>query len=476
MRPPAETGSPVDAGSESAERLLFPPGFLWGAATAAYQIEGAVAEGGRTPSIWDTFSATPGNVARGDTGRVATDHYHRYLDDVALMAELGLDAYRFSVSWSRFQPGGSGRVNPVGADFYDRLVDALLAAGIRPMLTLYHWDLPQELQNAGGWEARDTAHRFAEYAALVASRLGDRVTLWTTLNEPWVSAFHGHASGEHAPGRRDSAAALRAAHHLLLAHGLGILALRESLPSHAQLSLVVNLTAVRPASREPADVDAARRIDGLITRLFLDPVLRRRYPADVLADTSSISDWGFVVDGDLAVIATPIDLLGVNYYRPSLVGVAPPPDPPVPSPWPGCADVRFHQPPGTITEMGWSVDASGLCDVLSRLRRDYGDVPLVITENGAAYDDARTDDGAVHDPARIAYLQSHLVAAHEVLREGVDLRGYFVWSLLDNFEWAHGYSKRFGLVHVDYDTQRRTWKDSAHWYRDVIASGGPPRW
>ncbi|NJC84274.1 beta-glucosidase [Planosporangium mesophilum] len=466
------------------ERLEFPPGFLWGAATAAYQIEGAATEDGRTPSIWDTFSATPGKVLNGDTGAVAADHYHRHAQDIVIMRALGLNAYRFSISWPRVRPAGSGPVNPAGMGFYDRLVDDLLGAGIKPVATLYHWDLPQELEDGGGWPNRDTAYRFADYAALVARHLGDRVTLWATLNEPWCSAFLGYASGEHAPGRTEPAAALAAAHHLLLGHGLGVRALREGgLRPDAQVSLVINPTAVRPVSTGADDVDAARRIDGLMNRIWLDPVLRGEYPADVRADTAHLTDWGFVRDGDLGIIATPIDLLGVNYYQPMVVGAGEAPGPvPVGSPeavrpasaWPGSEHVRFHQAPGPLTDMGWSVDATGLRELLGRIRADYGDVPIVITENGAAYPDEPDPTGEVHDPDRVAYLREHLTAAHESLRDGVDLRGYFVWSLLDNFEWAWGYSKRFGIVHVDYATQRRTLKDSAYWYRDVIANGGVP--
>jgi beta-glucosidase len=461
-----------------AARLEFPPGFWWGAATAAYQIEGSVAADGRTPSIWDTFSATPGKVANGDAGTVAADHYRRYREDVDLMAELGLSAYRFSVSWPRVQPGGRGPENAAGAAFYDRLVDTLLEHRIRPVLTLYHWDLPQELEDAGGWANRDTAYRFADYAGLVAARLGNRVELWTTLNEPWCSAFLGYASGEHAPGRTDPADSLAAVHHLLLAHGLGVRSLVAEAPG-ARTSLVLNLGAVRSASGDPADHDAARRVDGLMNRLFLDPVLHGSYPADVQADTAEITDWSFVRDGDLDVIAAPIDALGINYYQPSLVGAQVPPAGPEaevlrPSAFPACEGVRFHPIPGPVTDMDWPVDATGLRDILVRLRHDYREVPLFVTENGAAYPDKVTTDGRVPDPERIAYLHGHLAAAHEALAEGVDLRGYFVWSLLDNFEWAEGYAKRFGLIHVDYDSQRRTWKDSAHWYRDVISAGGIP--
>ncbi|MGC9665822.1 glycoside hydrolase family 1 protein [Planosporangium sp. 12N6] len=476
-------------GPAATGRLEFPSGFVWGAATAAYQIEGAATADGRTASIWDTFSATPGKVLHGDTGAVAADHYHRSGEDIVIMRALGLNAYRFSIGWPRVRPAGSGPVNPAGMAFYDRLVDDLLTAGIKPVATLYHWDLPQELEDAGGWPHRDTAYRFAEYAGLVADRLGDRVGLWATLNEPWCSAFLGYAAGEHAPGRTDPAASLAAAHHLLLGHGLGVQALRAAnLRADAQVGLVLNPTAVRSVSDAPGDVDAARRIDGLLNRIFFDPVLRGRYPSDVQADTAHLTDWGFVRDGDLEIISTPIDVLGVNYYQPSLVGAGEPPGPvrvdegaagePLPahpaSPWPGSADVRFHQPPGPLTDMGWSVDATGLRELLGRIRRDYGDIPLIITENGAAYPDEPDAAGDVHDPERVAYLHQHLIAAHQALQDGVDLRGYFAWSLLDNFEWAFGYSKRFGIVHVDYATQRRTLKDSAYWYRDVIAGGGVP--
>jgi len=474
----------------------LPPGFWWGAATAAYQIEGAVKEDGRTASIWDTFSAIPGTVAGGDTGAEATDHYHRYADDVAIMRGIGLNAYRFSVSWPRVQPGGHGGVNPAGIGFYDRLVDELLTSGIRPVVTLYHWDLPQELEDAGGWVNRDTAFRFAEYAGLVAARLGDRVAHWTTMNEPWCSAFLGYAEGHHAPGRTEPAAALAAAHHLLLGHGLAVPVLRRAVTPEAQVCLVLNLGAVRAMSGLPADVDAARRVDGLLNRLFLEPVLRGSYPSDVMADTAQLCGWEFVRPTDLDVIAAPIDMLGVNYYQPTVVGAAewrftghmpsppptelpppaphPPSAPPVPSAWPGCDDVVFHRAPGPVTDMGWPVDASGLRDILVRLHREYPGLPLLVTENGAAYPDRIQPDGTVHDPERIAYLHAHLVALHDAVQAGADVRGYFAWSLLDNFEWAWGYAKRFGIVYVDYATQRRILKDSARWYAGVIRSNAVP--
>jgi beta-glucosidase len=456
-------------------RLRFPANFLWGAATAAYQVEGAAAEDGRTPSIWDTFARTPGKVRNGDNGDVATDHYHRYRDDVALMADLGLTAYRFSTSWPRVQPHGSGPANPQGLAFYDRLVDELLAHHITPLVTLYHWDLPQELEDAGGWTNRDTAARFADYTELVAARVGDRVGVWTTLNEPWCSAFLGYAAGEHAPGRTEPVSALRVVHHLLLGHGLAADVVRGTVGAAAQLSITLNLAAVTAAGDSEADRDAARRVDGLANRIFLDPLLRGRYPSDVIADTSGICDWGFVQDGDLATITDSVDILGVNYYFPTLVAAraAGAPPLPTPNPWPACERVAFPEPTGQRTATGWPVDADGLRALLLRVHRDYPGTPMVITENGIACDDYVDPAGAVHDPVRVAYLRDHLLAAHQALSAGVDLRGYLQWSLLDNFEWAHGFSKRFGMVYVDYPTRRRIPKDSAAWYRDVITNGLP---
>ncbi|MFE7888676.1 GH1 family beta-glucosidase, partial [Streptomyces sp. NPDC057411] len=448
----------------------FPAGFRWGSATAAYQIEGAAAEDGRTPSIWDTFSRTPGKVRNGDTGDIATDHYHRSREDIALMKELGLTDYRFSLSWSRILPGGRGPVSQKGLDFYRQLADELLDAGIRPVATLYHWDLPQELEDAGGWPQRETAERFAEYAGRAAEALGDRIGTWTTLNEPWCAAFLGYGSGEHAPGHTDERAALRAAHHLNLAHGLGARALRAALPASAEVSLTLNLHALRPHTDSPEDRDAVRRIDAVGNRIFLDPVFHGRLPADLVADTAGITDWSFVHDGDLDVIATPIDALGVNYYSPTVVAAG---SSATPSPWPGAAGhVGFVPLPGPRTAMDWPVDADGLYELLVRLRDELPHVPLLITENGAAYDDYADPEGGVHDPERVAYLAAHLAAARRALADGVDLRGYFLWSLLDNFEWAHGYGRRFGIVHVDFPTGRRTPKDSFRWYGEVIARNG----
>jgi beta-glucosidase len=467
-------------------RLRFPEGFVWGTATAAYQIEGAVDEDGRGRSIWDTFTHDPGRVIDGTDGDVACDHYHRMPEDVALMAQLGLGSYRFSIAWPRIVPTGSGAVNQAGIDFYSRLVDALLERGIEPLATLYHWDLPQPLQDAGGWTNRDTASRFAEYAAVIGAALGDRVPAITTFNEPWCSAFLGYSSGVHAPGITDNAAALTAVHHLNLAHGLGAAALRSELPATGRVSLTLNLAVVRAASESPADQDAARHVDGLANRIFLDPVLNGRYPEDVLDDLRHITDWAFIRDGDTAVINTPIDLLGVNYYSPTRVASATaalkeqmsgrwvndPMSTDGPSPFPG-TDLAVSVPQeGPYTAMHWRIEPGTLTELLLRVHREHPGLPLMITENGAAFEDMVADDGTIHDSDRIDYLRDHFTAVHEAIAQGVDVRGYYVWSLMDNFEWAWGLSKRFGIVHVDYATGQRRLKDSALWYRDVIAAHG----
>ncbi|MDX3095428.1 GH1 family beta-glucosidase [Streptomyces sp. ME19-03-3] len=473
-----------EANARPASATSFPQGFIWGAATAAYQVEGAAAEDGRTPSIWDTFSHTPGKVRNGDTGDIAADHYHLYRDDVALMKDLGLGAYRFSVSWSRVQPTGRGPAVEKGLDFYRRLTDELLEAGITPVATLYHWDLPQELEDAGGWPARDTAYRFAEYADIMARALGDRVGVWTTLNEPWCSAFLGYGSGVHAPGRTDPAATLRAAHHLNLGHGLAIGALRAALPASAQTSITLNLHQVRPLTDRAEDVDAARRIDAVGNRVFTGPILDGAYPEDLRQDTAHIVDWDSLVhDGDLAEISRPIDVLGVNYYSPTVVSL--PADgagntnndghgASDHSPWTGSEHIAFHLANDNVTAMNWAIDPKGLHTLLTDLAKSHPELPLMVTENGAAFDDYISPEGVVNDPQRIAYLHGHLDAVRQAIADGADVRGYFLWSLLDNFEWSYGYSKRFGTVYVDYSTQRRIPKASAHWYSDVIRKNALP--
>ncbi|WP_157246211.1 GH1 family beta-glucosidase [Nonomuraea typhae] len=438
--------------------------FLWGAATSSYQIEGAFADDGRGPSIWDTFSRVPGRVRNGENGDVACDHYHRYLDDVQLMAGLGLRAYRFSIAWPRIVPE-RGVVNQAGLDFYRRLVDALLERDITPWPTLYHWDLPQYLEDAGGWPDRDTAYRFADYADIVHAALGDRVANWTTLNEPWCSALLGYANGEHAPGRKEPAEAVKAVHHLLLGHGLAVPLLSGN------IGITLNMSHVTPASTAPADVDAARRIDGIQNRLFIDPVLLGAYPEDVRADLAHLSDFGHVKDGDLAVISRKIGMLGVNYYSPALIAAGEP-APPGTTPWIGAESAHWADGGRERTTMGWEIDENGLLDLLQRIVKDYPPIDLYVTENGAAFADTVSPDGAVHDADRIDYLERHISACAEAVNRGVPLQGYFAWSLLDNFEWAHGYGQRFGIVHVDFATQKRTPKDSALWYAARIRKGG----
>ncbi|MFI6322014.1 GH1 family beta-glucosidase [Nonomuraea sp. NPDC050556] len=433
--------------------------FLWGAATSSYQIEGAATADGRTPSIWDTFSRTPGKVKNGETGDVACDHYHRYPDDIRLMSELGLRAYRFSVAWPRIVPE-PGTVNPKGLDFYSHLVDTLLERDITPWPTLYHWDLPQYLEDAGGWPNRDTAYRFAEYAALVHDRLSDRVTNWTTLNEPWCSSLLGYAAGEHAPGRTEPGKAIEAVHHLLLGHGLAVQNLS------GKVGITLNMTHVTPATGSPEDADAARRIDGLQNRLFIDPVLLGSYPEDVVKDLAHLSDFGHVREGDLDTISLPIDMLGINYYSPALVAAGN--ESGGLTPWIGAEDVRWVDGGRARTTMNWEIDEQGLLDLLRRIQKDYPAVDLYITENGAAFADEVSADGGVHDAGRVDYLSRHIEACAEAVRDGVQLKGYFAWSLLDNFEWAHGYGQRFGIVHVDFETQKRTPKDSALWYASRI--------
>jgi beta-glucosidase len=438
----------------------FPAGFTWGVATAAYQIEGAVAEDGRGVSVWDTFSRQPGNVRGGDTGDVAADHYHRFPEDIELMASLGITAYRLSVAWPRVQPSGQGPANDRGLDFYDRLTDGLLARGITPVPTLFHWDLPQPLEDQGGWMSRDTAYRFADYAQLVAGRLADRIPLWITLNEPFVVMSLGYGTGTHAPGRKLMLGALPAAHHQLLGHGLANAALRSA--GVAQVAITNNFSPAWPATGSAADAAAAAAFDVFQNRLFTDPVLLGAYP-DLSAFGAGDEGPGVVQDGDLTVISAPVDVLGVNYYRPIRLSAQP-----------GAALPFEMEPiPGyPVSAFGWPVVPAGLSELLLLLHQRYAAAlpPVWITENGCSVEDTVAADGTVDDQPRIRYLDGHLRAVHEAITAGVDVRGYLTWSLIDNFEWAEGYSQRFGLVHVDFGTQQRTPKASFGWYRDFIAA------
>lgn len=441
-----------------------PDGFLWGVATSAFQIEGGAQEDGRGESIWDRFAATPGRIADGSNAVVACDHYHRWRDDVELMKWLGIGAYRFSIAWPRILPAGRGAVHPGGLQFYERLVDALLEAGITPFVTLYHWDLPQALQDRGGWGDRETTDAFVAYADAVTRKLGDRVRHWVTHNEPWCIAIQGHEAGDQAPGRRDPAEALRAAHHVMLSHGRAVEVIRRNSPG-AEVGIVLILAPIRPATERVSDRAAARDVDGSMNRWYLDPLFRGRYPDDAIADRirrGHLESAGlpFVRDGDLEAIATPLDFLGVNYYSPVTVRADEAGEP---------VGVQVGAPEER-TDMGWAVDPRGLHETLMRVTRDYGPKKIYITENGAAYTDAPDGAGRIVDDRRIEYLRSHLAAAGRAIEDGVPLAGYFAWSLLDNFEWAHGYAKRFGLVDVDFDTLRRRPKESAHWYRSVVAA------
>lgn len=448
--------------------LTFPQGFLWGASTAAYQIEGATTEGGRGLSIWDTFCRLPGKIYQDQNGDMAADHYHRWKEDVALMARLGLSAYRFSVAWPRIQPQGVGAPNRSGLGFYDRLVDALLSQNITPFLTLYHWDLPQALQDKGGWANRQTAYHFAEFAALVARRLGDRVRFWTTHNEPLSTSMMGYFLGEHAPGLTNPSAALQSVHHILLSHGLATQVLRADLPAQAQIGITLNLNPVYPVSDSAADQQAARRIDLILNRLFLDPLLRGQYHPDVLRLLGRL--FPTPRRGDLETIAAPLDFMGINYYTRAVIRFD-----------------RFRlliqadqvHPPGNEYSQMWEIFPTGLYELLLSLWAEFGGLhpglKLYLTENGAPVPDGIDFDGRVRDERRIRYLYSHLEQVHRALQQGVPLAGYFVWSLMDNFEWAYGYRMRFGLIYVDYETQARTLKDSAHWYAEVIRSNGLAR-
>lgn len=425
----------------------FPSGFVWGVATSAYQIEGAANEDGRGKSIWDTFSHTPGNTFQGHTGDVACDHYHRYPQDIELIAGLGVDAYRFSIAWPRVQPAGKGAWNQKGLDFYDRLVDGLLAKGIAPHATLYHWDLPQALQDEGGWGVRDTTDRFAEYADVMGQRLGDRLATLCTHNEPWCTAHLGHRVGQFAPGARDPQLAIQVAHHLLLSHGKALLAMRAS-GVKAPLGIVLNQSSVTPATASAADAALAEREYALFVRWFMDPIFLKRYPT-----APGVTLYPVVQENDFDTIAQPLDFLGINYYTRIWASSEEPPRP----------------APNLLgaSDMGWENYPQGLTELLLQDHRDYKLPPVYITENGTACAD-RVVDGRVKDTDRIEYMRSHLEAIRAAMEGGVDVRGFFYWSLLDNYEWNSGYDKRFGLIHVDYETQQRTPKDSAGWYRNFI--------
>ena len=449
--------------------MPFPPGFAWGTATSAYQIEGAVDEDGRGPSIWDTFCRAAGKVAYGDTGDVACDHYHRWAEDVDLVASYGLNAYRFSVAWPRIQPEGRGTPNQKGIDFYRRLCERLVEHGIRPAATLYHWDLPQALQDRGGWQSRDIVERFAEYAAIVYDALGDGVAWWITHNEPWVFAAVGHRMGIHAPGLHDAEAELRVAHHLLLSHGAAVEAYRAA-GLAAPIGISLSLYPTYPQRDTDADRRAAALSDGYTNRWYLDPVFRGSYPTDLLALFGDRYAMDWIADGDLARVKQPIDFLGVNYYMRRVVR-APVGGEPREFAWVPSTEHRIEVP---RSDIDWEMTPDTFVDLLVRLRDDYGSPPILITENGAAIDDALEPDGQVHDPRRIEYLRTHLAAVEEAIARGVDVRGYFAWSLMDNFEWAEGYRQRFGITYVDFESQRRIPKDSARWYAGVVRRNALP--
>lgn len=448
-------------------RDQFPASFRWGCATSAYQIEGGVAEDGRGESIWDHFCARPGRVRNGASGAVTCDHYHRWPGDLDIAQQMGLNAYRFSIAWPRVFPEGRGRQpNGRGLDFYERLVDGMLARGLEPWATLYHWDLPQALQASGGWRDRDTCRAFMDYAQVVASRLGDRVKHWITHNEPWCTAFVGHYEGVHAPGERDLRGAFQACHHVLLSHGMAVPVIRQEVPD-ARVGIVLSLHPLRAASPEQADREAVARYDGWRNRWFLDPLYGRGYPQDTWALVADAAPE--VVPGDLEVIGAATDFLGVNYYFPETVAAAPGARP---------VEASVRTPAGAeITAFGWQVEPGGMTRLLERVHAEYGPPEIYLTENGATYDDVPADDGSIRDTERLRYLVRHVKALHEAVERGVPVKGYFVWSLLDNFEWAEGYARRFGLVHVDFGTQRRQLKQSGAWYRDFLhdrASAGVP--
>lgn len=442
-------------------RIAFPGDFVWGCAASAYQVEGAWNEDGKGLSIWDTFCHTAGRIANGETGDIAVDHYHRYREDVALMAQLGLKAYRFSLSWARVLPEGTGAVNPAGLDFYDRLVDGLLQNQIEPILTLFHYDLPQPLQDQGGWPNRDTAWRFADYAKIMAEHFCDRVRWWIPHNEPFVTATAGYLTGEHAPGIHDPSAALAAAHNLLLSHGLAVQAIRAAAQSDVQVGIALNLSAVFPASDSEADHLAAARYDGFLNRMTLDPLFKQNYPEDIV----ELLDFFFptIQPGDMETIGTPLDFVGLNYYTRAVVQHNP--DVPV---------IEFNEvyPPDSSYSQMWEIYPPGIYDLIMRVWKDYHPQKILITENGVCVPDGVDVDGKVRDSRRIQYLQNHLTFIHQAIQEGAPVLGYLVWSLLDNFEWALGYQMRFGLIYVDFETQKRTVKNSGRWFSRTIAENG----
>jgi beta-glucosidase len=447
-------------------RVTFPEGFVWGSATSSYQIEGGAHEDGRGESIWDRFAKTPGNVRDGSDGGVACDHYHRFRQDIDLMASLGHRAYRFSVAWPRVLPSGRGPCNERGIDFYSRLVDGLLERRITPYVTLFHWDLPQPLQDEGGWPKRATAEAFVDYADAVTRRLGDRVKHWITHNEPWCSGFVSYQKGVHAPGIKDWPAATAATHHLMLSHGLSLPVIRRN-SAGSEVGITLNLSPSVPASKSPQDYDAARQHDGYMNRWFLDPLFRAHYPADIVADYAALGrlprDWESLVrPGDMATIAAPTDFLGVNYYNRHVARSESIPE--------SENEPRkvFMEPKADWTDIGWEVHARGLFEVLMRVHLEYRPDKILITENGAAYSDGPDASGRVADAKRVRFLRDHLAEAHRAIGAGVPLAGYFAWSLMDNFEWDHGYAQRFGICWVDYATQRRIPKDSALWLKRVI--------
>ena len=441
--------------------LTFPKGFVWGAITSAYQIEGAWNEDGKGASIWDSFAHTPGKIERGETADVSVDHYHRFPEDIALMGALGLKAYCFSISWPRLLPEGTGKVNPAGLDFYDRLVDGLLKQNITPYVMLYHWDLPQALQDKGGWGERGVVDAFSEYTRLAARRLGDRIPFWVTHNEPMVISLGGHFTGELAPGIQDPFIALRVAHHLLLSHGQAVQVLRSELPKTAKTGIILNITPTYPASDSEADRNAALRYDGVANRMFLDPIFRSEYPADMLEMFGPM--FPEVQPGDLQTIATPLDFVGLNYYMRAVMRHDP--DNPI-------LQASQVYPPASEYSQMWEIYPPGMYDMLTRIYADYHPQEVYITENGICVPDGVDFDGHVRDGRRIRYLRDHLTQVHCAIQAGVPLKGYFHWTLMDNFEWAFGYRMRFGLVYVDYDTQKRIVKDSGRWYSQTSRNNG----